>query len=144
MSTSKECSPETLYAIFVELLRGFGTLILQAYKDRCVAFIERFTGEKCEKLYYFQPDIYFPKDHFRNSNMQERLDEHKNVVFGNIEEEVLYGAGLIKEVETGHQDVADVDDEEEIGKEDDEEDEDANDDEDNHENPHFFINDNGI
>ncbi|CAI9268157.1 unnamed protein product [Lactuca saligna] len=29
--------------------------------DGCVAFIERFTGEKCETLYYCQPDIDFPK-----------------------------------------------------------------------------------
>nr|KAJ0205989.1 hypothetical protein LSAT_V11C500295470 [Lactuca sativa] len=47
-------------------------------------------------------------------------------IVGNIEEEVLDGAGLIKEVAIGHQDVDKVDDEED------------NDDEDNHENPHFF------
>ncbi|CAH1441129.1 unnamed protein product [Lactuca virosa] len=70
--------------------------------------------------------------------MQEWLDEHKDEVVDNIEEKVLDGAGLIKEVATGHRDVADVDDE------DNDEDEDADDDEDGHENPHFLIKDNGI
>ncbi|CAH1442178.1 unnamed protein product [Lactuca virosa] len=76
--------------------------------------------------------------------MQEWLDEHKDEVVGNIEEEVLNGAGLIKEVATGHRDLADGDDEEENGDDDDDEDEDADDDEDDHENPHLFIKDNGI
>ncbi|CAI9304458.1 unnamed protein product [Lactuca saligna] len=86
-------------------------------KDGCVAFIERFNGE-----------MY----HFGNSNIQEWLDEHKDDVVGNIDEEVLDGAGLVKEVATGHRDVGDIDDEEENGDEDDDEDEDADDDEDDH------------
>ena len=109
-------------------------------KDGCVAFIERFTGEKCEKLYYCQPDIDFPKgltlicndpdyydfieiayecgvilpmyvDHFGDSNIQEWLDEHKDEFVGNVEEEVLDGAGLVKEVAPGYRDVGDINDE---------------------------------
>ncbi|CAI9271059.1 unnamed protein product [Lactuca saligna] len=30
-------------------------------KNGCYEFTERFTGEKCEELYYYQPDIDFPK-----------------------------------------------------------------------------------
>nr|KAJ0218388.1 hypothetical protein LSAT_V11C300134140 [Lactuca sativa] len=79
-------------------------------------------------------------DHFGNSNMQEWLHEHKDEVVGNIEEEVLDGAGLIKEVATGHRDVDEVNDEEDNG----EEDEGADDDEDGHGNPYFFKKDNGL
>ncbi|CAH1420972.1 unnamed protein product [Lactuca virosa] len=90
-------------------------------KDGCVVFIKRFTGEKCEKLYYCQHDINFPKglnlisndpnyfefiaiayeygvivymyvDHFGNSNIKEWLDEHKDEVVGNIEKEAINGA----------------------------------------------------
>ncbi|CAI9298902.1 unnamed protein product [Lactuca saligna] len=112
-------------------------------KDGCVAFIERFTGEKCEKLYYCQPDIDFPKgltlicndpdyydfieiayecgvilpmyvDHFGDSNIQEWLDEHKDEFVGNVEEEVLDGAGLVKEVTPGYRDVGDSDTNDEV------------------------------
>ncbi|CAH1454570.1 unnamed protein product [Lactuca virosa] len=76
--------------------------------------------------------------------MHEWLDEHKYEVVGNIEEETLDGAGLFKEVATGHWDVGDIDDEEENGDEDDDEYEDANDDEDDHQRTHFFIKDNGM
>ncbi|CAH1441134.1 unnamed protein product [Lactuca virosa] len=77
-------------------------------------------------------------DHFGNSNMQEWLDEHKDEVVGNIQEKVLDGSRLIKEVATRHRDVADIDDEEENGIEEDDEDEDDD------ENPYFLIKDNGI
>ncbi|CAI9278264.1 unnamed protein product [Lactuca saligna] len=138
-------------------------------KDGCVAFIERFTWEKCEKLYYCQPDIDFPKgltlicndldyydfiiiayecgvilpmyvDHFGNSNIQEWLDEHKDEFVGNVKEEVLDGAGQVKEVAPGHRDVGDKNDEEENG----DEDEYVDGDEDDHQKPHFFIKGNEI
>ncbi|CAI9281609.1 unnamed protein product [Lactuca saligna] len=112
-------------------------------KDRCVAFIERFIGEKCEKLYYCQPDIDFPKgltlicndpdyydfieiayecgvilpmyvDHFGDSNIHEWLDEHKDEFVGNVEEEVLDGAGLVKEVTPVYRDVGDSDTNDEV------------------------------
>ncbi|CAI9287765.1 unnamed protein product [Lactuca saligna] len=110
-------------------------------KDGCVAFIERFTGEKCEKLYYCQPDIDFPKDHFGDSNIQEWLDEHKDEFVGNVEEEVLDGAGLVKEVAPGYRDVGDSDTNDEVqnGDDDDDEDEDVDGNEDDHQKPHFFI-----
>ncbi|CAI9265520.1 unnamed protein product [Lactuca saligna] len=112
-------------------------------KDGCIVFIERFTGEKCEKLYYCQPDIDFPKgltlicndpdyydfieiayecgvillmyvDHFGDSNIHEWLDEHKDEFVGNVEEEVLDGAGLVKEVTPGYRDVGDSDTNDEL------------------------------
>ena len=136
-------------------------------KDGCVAFIERFTAEKCEKLYYCQPDIDFPKglilicndpdyydfiaiayecgvilpmyvDHFGNSNIQEWLDEHKDEFVGHVEEEVLDGVGVVKEVAPGHRDVGDTNDDEENGDDEDEEDEDVHDAEDDHQKPHFL------
>ncbi|CAI9298834.1 unnamed protein product [Lactuca saligna] len=142
-------------------------------KDGCVAFIKRFIGEKCEKLYYYQLDIDFPKgltlicndpdyydfiaiayecgvilpmyvDHFGNSNIHEWLDEHKDKFFGNVQEEVLDGAGLVKEVAIGHRDLGDTNDEEVNGDNDDDEDEDVDDDEDDHQKPHFFIKGNEI
>ncbi|CAI9301492.1 unnamed protein product [Lactuca saligna] len=135
-------------------------------KNRCYEFIERFTREKFEKLYYCQPYIDFPKgftlisnemdyvdfiaiayvcgvilpmyvNHFDNSNMQEWLDEHIEEVFDNIGEEVIDGAGIIKEFQPGHLDV----DEDDHGAED----VDAydNKDKDDLSNPHFFKKDNG-
>ncbi|CAI9294883.1 unnamed protein product [Lactuca saligna] len=83
-------------------------------KDGCVVFIERFTGEKCEKLYYCQPNIDFPKDHFGDSNIQEWLDKHKDEFVGNVEDEVLDGAGLVKEVAPRYRDVGDSDTNDEV------------------------------
>ncbi|CAH1446537.1 unnamed protein product [Lactuca virosa] len=77
-------------------------------------------------------------DHFGNSNIQEWLDEHKDEFVGNVEEEVLDGAGLVKEVAPGHRDVGDTNDEEENCDDDDDEDEDVDGDEDDHQKPHFF------
>ncbi|CAI9284502.1 unnamed protein product [Lactuca saligna] len=122
---------------------------------------------KCEKLYYYQLDIDLPKglalicndpdyydfiaiayeccvilpmyvNHFRNSNIQEWLDEHKDNFVGNVEEEVLDGAGLVKEVAPGHRDVGDTKDEEENDNDNDDEDEDVDDAEDDHQKPHFL------
>ncbi|CAH1432682.1 unnamed protein product [Lactuca virosa] len=78
--------------------------------------------------------------------MQEWLEEHKEEVVDNIVEEVLDGAGLVKEIKTCH-----LDDEDENEDEDDDEDEDdhgvedvdADEDEDSHSSPHFFKKDNG-
>ncbi|CAI9298012.1 unnamed protein product [Lactuca saligna] len=78
-------------------------------KDGCVVFIKRFTGEQYEKLYYCQPNVDFPKDHFGNSNMQEWLDEHKDEVVGNIEEEVDM-AENISVGESFKEDIADNED----------------------------------
>ncbi|CAH1448788.1 unnamed protein product [Lactuca virosa] len=113
--------------------------------NECYEFIEQFTGEKCEKLYYCKLDIHFPKDHFGNSNMQEWLEEHKEEVVDNIVEEVIDGAGLIKEIETDHLDEYEDENEDEDEDEDDHgaEDVDVDEDEDNHSNPHFFKRDNG-
>ncbi|CAI9297968.1 unnamed protein product [Lactuca saligna] len=142
-------------------------------KIGCYEFIEMFIGEMCVKLYYCQPDIYFPKgltlisneldyadfiaityecgvilpmyvDHFGNTNMQEWLEEHKEEVVDNIVEEVLDGAGLVKEIETGH-----LDDKGENENENEDEDGhgaddvDADEDEDNHSNSNFIKKDNG-
>ncbi|CAH1432564.1 unnamed protein product [Lactuca virosa] len=69
--------------------------------------------------------------------MQEWLEEHKEEVVDNIVEEVLDGAGLVKEIETDH-----LDDEDENENEDEDEDVDADEDEDNHSSPHFIKKDN--
>nr|KAJ0227980.1 hypothetical protein LSAT_V11C100000880 [Lactuca sativa] len=87
-------------------------------KDNCYAFIERFSGGKCEQLYYCFPGVDFPKclrlirneleyadfiaiayecgakvpmyvDHFGNTNMQEWLDEEREKIVDNIQEEVV-------------------------------------------------------
>ncbi|CAH1450564.1 unnamed protein product [Lactuca virosa] len=79
--------------------------------------------------------------------MHEWLEEHKEEIVDNIVEEVINGAGQIKEIETGHLD----EDEDENEDEDDDKDEDdhraedvdADEDEDDHTNPHFFKKDNG-
>ncbi|CAI9298058.1 unnamed protein product [Lactuca saligna] len=90
-------------------------------KNGCYEFIERFTGEKYEKLYY--------------CNIQEWLEEHKEEFVDNIVEEVIDGVGLIKEIETCHLD----EDEDDHGAED----VDVDDDEDGHSNLEFFKKDNG-
>ncbi|CAH1449560.1 unnamed protein product [Lactuca virosa] len=48
-------------------------------KDECYAFMERVSGEKCEKLYYCQPNIDFPKG---------MIDKENEEVVNNMEEEV--------------------------------------------------------
>nr|KAJ0224026.1 hypothetical protein LSAT_V11C200086230 [Lactuca sativa] len=88
-------------------------------KNGCYEFIERFTGKKYEKLYYCQPNIHFPKDHFGNNNMQEWLEEHREEVIDNIMEEVIDDAGLIKEIEIGHLNEDEDEDENEDEDEDD-------------------------
>ncbi|CAH1440428.1 unnamed protein product [Lactuca virosa] len=69
--------------------------------------------------------------------MQEWLDEHKEEVVDNILEEVIDGAGPIKEIETGHLD--EDHDEDDHGVED----VDADKDKDDLSSPHFFKKDNG-
>ncbi|CAI9280666.1 unnamed protein product [Lactuca saligna] len=88
------------------------------HKNDCYAFMERFTAEKCEKLYYCLPDIDFPKglrlirneldystfisiayecgvvlplyvDYFGTTNMQEWLDEEREEVVDTNYEEVV-------------------------------------------------------
>ncbi|CAI9270917.1 unnamed protein product [Lactuca saligna] len=115
-------------------------------KIGCYEFIERFTREKCTKLYYYQPNIHFPKgltlilnefdyvdfiaiayecgailpmyvDHFGNTSMHEWLEEHKEEVVDSIVEEVLDGLGIVKEIKTN---------------------------EDNHNRPYFIKKDNGL
>ncbi|CAH1442835.1 unnamed protein product [Lactuca virosa] len=73
----------------------------------------------------------------------EWLDEHKEEVVDNIVEEVIDGAGLIKEIETGHLDEDEHEDEDEDEDDHGAEDMDADEDEDDHSSPHFFKKDNG-
>ncbi|CAH1438726.1 unnamed protein product [Lactuca virosa] len=111
-------------------------------KIGCYEFIERFTGRKfCEALLltYCHQIFIFPK---------EWLEEHKEEVVDNIVEEVLDGAGLLKEIETCHLDDEDENENEDEDKDEDEddhgaEDVDADEDEDNHNIPHFIKKDNG-
>ncbi|XP_023768936.1 uncharacterized protein LOC111917486 [Lactuca sativa] len=153
MRIFKESSQNTQYATPGGITQRLSDIDFAGLdKNGCYEFIERFTREKCEKLYYCQPDIDFPKgltlisnemdyadfiaiayecgvilpmyvDHFGNSNMQEWLDEHKEEVVDNIVEQVIDGARLIKDIEIGHLD----EDEDEDEGEDEDEDEDEND-----------------
>lgn len=102
-------------------------------KNECDTFMERFTGEKCEKFYYCLPDIDFPKglrlirnennystfisiayeysvelplyvEHIGTTNMQEWLDEEREEVVDTIHEEVVdMSRMMVKQMRQGIQ-----------------------------------------
>ncbi|CAH1435371.1 unnamed protein product [Lactuca virosa] len=101
----------------------------------CYEFMERFTGEKCAKLYYCQPDINFPKGLTLISN---ELDYADFIA-------IAYECGVILPMYIDHFGHLDDEDENEDEDEDDhgDDDVDADADEDNHSSPHVFKKSNG-
>ncbi|CAI9286867.1 unnamed protein product [Lactuca saligna] len=91
MCTSKKSSPNTPYTTGGITHRLSDIDFASVDKNECYEFIERFIREKSIA---YECGVILPVyvDHFGNSNMQEWLDEHKEEIVDNIEEEVIDGA----------------------------------------------------